>query len=132
MTEHKYAQVLRWIADGKRVQGKSIDSSEWVDVKEWGAYKFQLAFQDGEGGYQFRLVPRTVKVGDVEIEAPLDSAAHGSTAYFCDDFGAAHEIGVMLGSMHHAALLQSGRLFSSAEAAEAAHAAWVKLMRGDA
>lgn len=128
MTEHKYAQVLRWIADGKKVQFRANTGTFVDECIERTLHRISV----GLDGHEYRIAPRTVKVGDVEIEAPLDSAAHGSTAYFCDDFGAAHEIVLMLGSMHHAALLQSGRLFSSAEAAEAAHAAWVKLMRGDA
>lgn len=129
MTEHKYAYAMRWIADGKRVDGKSIDASEWVNVKEWGAYKFQLAFQDGEDGYEFRLAPRTVKVGDVELEAPRSECQEGEEVFVLRSDGSVISVDFYK-TENCVALLEAGRIFHTRQAAEAAHAEWVKLMRG--
>lgn len=127
MTEHKYAQVLRWIADGKKVQWNGWDGA-WHTLTEKEILK-ALGGDDPAPPHDFRLAPRTVKVGDVEIEAPL-TELNGEAWYFEPDGSVYDTSGVTRVWVDIA--MNSGMLFSTKEAAEAAHAAWVKLMRGDA
>jgi hypothetical protein len=131
--EHKYAQVLRWIADGKKVQAMNMraEKNGWCDFP-WDfnerALSTVLKGLDLIDEYAFRLAPRTVKVGDVEIEAPLQGGSHGSTAYYTNAHGRAVSFDLEIGDAASDGLLRGGRLFSTPESAKAAHAAWVKLM----
>ena len=52
-TEHKYAEVLRAIADGKPVQGKWISEIDWWDF-EPSRHSFHL----GEDRLQWRVKPK--------------------------------------------------------------------------
>lgn len=128
MTEHKYAQVLRWIADGKKVQWLD-ESGIWYDQDSWDSLE-EIAFEKYPN-YRYRLAPRTVKVGDVEIEAALNHLDDNQLYWRLNALGVAQgrmnlnpEMGVID--------LRDHLCFATKEAAEAAHAAWVKLMRGDA
>lgn len=131
MTEHKYAQVLRWIADGKKVQCKA----------HWNEHFSQITDVLNENGlsellngtlsdcFEFRVAPRTVKVGDVEIEAPLSECQEGETVFVMLADGSVETMEFSK-TQYGVAALEACRLFRTPEAAEAAHAAWVKLMRG--
>ena len=76
-TEHKYAQVLRWIADGKKVEGRTAGTmNEWCDVTDWNDTALSATVR-GEWDYEFRLKPRTITVNGREIvagesEAPIE------------------------------------------------------------
>lgn len=132
MTEHKYAQVLRWIADGKEVQTKFLDGS-WVDVKCFADKKLaSMLRNEFHASDEFRLAPRTVKVGDVEIEPPLSECQEGEKVFVRLVDGEVAALDFYKASSYCVGMLEAGRLFRTPEAAEAAHAAWVKLMRGDA
>lgn len=131
MTEHKYAQVLRWIADGKKVQCKAHWNEHFSQITDVLNENGLIALLNGTlaDEFEFRLAPSTVKVGDVEIEAPLSECEEGATVFVLWTDGSVGsidsyktEVGI--------AMLESGRIFRTREAAEAAHAAWVKLMRG--
>lgn len=68
-TEHKYAQVLRWIADGKKVEGRTAGSmNEWCDVFYWNDTALSATVR-GAWDYEFRLKPRTITVNGREIVA---------------------------------------------------------------
>lgn len=128
MTEHKYAQVLRWIADGKQVQCKADWNDHFSQITDVLNENGLIALLNGTlDGFEFRLAPRTVKVGDVEIEAPITDFSEDAW-YFAPD-GSAHHVSSWNSEWTHIAF-EMRMLFSSKEAAEAAHAAWVKLMRG--
>lgn len=133
MTEHKYAQVLRWIADGKyrNVQCKTGGMEKFAFIGNVlnGMGLTNLLIGELPEGYEFRLAPHTVKVGDVEIEAPI--AEFSKDAWYFEPDGSAYQVSSFTSGWIHLAV-ESRMLFSSKEAAEAAHAAWVKLMRGDA
>lgn len=123
--EHKYAQVLRWIADGKKIQWQSSDGT-WCD--ECHKEALGSILDEGYVPSRYRLAPRTVKVGDVEIEAPAMDLEEDGTDYFwvtADGvvYGVLDKSAVFVGDLR-----KRGRLFSTREAAKAANDAWVKLM----
>ena len=81
-TEHKYAQVLRWIADGKKVEGRTAGTmNEWCDVTDWNDTALSATVR-GEWDYEFRLKPRTITVNGREIVEPERKALEDDQAYW--------------------------------------------------
>lgn len=83
-TEHKYAQVLRWIADGEEVQGK-ITAGSWADLQNFSE-EHSTAILKGDphpfSNYEFRLKPRTITVNGREIVEPERKALEDDQAYW--------------------------------------------------
>lgn len=84
-TEHKYAQVLRWIADGESIQVKTNRGVLFVDLDE---SQVQGTLRNIGGGAcvepeDFRLKPRTITVNGREIVAGEVETPHGK--YFTAD-----------------------------------------------
>lgn len=131
MIEHKYAQVLRWIAEKKKVQSVHERGELWGNFPEDFTHDAVAGVLSEQPGWSFRLAPRTVKVGDVEIEAALNEPYINDRVCYIDNYGECRTESFS-GSRVHTFYKNSGLLFSTPDAAEAAHAAWVKLMRGDA
>lgn len=72
MAEHEYAQVLRWIADGKEVQFSHPDVHGWLDLTQLSQPALSSFFA-GENGWEFRLKPRTITIAGRQIEEPVDA-----------------------------------------------------------
>lgn len=74
---HKYADALRWLADGEQVQAR-MKNAQFADFPR----DFSIASSEsvllGEPGWQFRIKPRTVMCNGVEVPAPESVAPeHG-------------------------------------------------------
>lgn len=69
-TEHKYAQVFRWIADGGHVECRAHPKHEWEDWPKDFCSKQIVNVVSGIGAFEFRLKPRTITVNGREINAP--------------------------------------------------------------
>lgn len=80
-TEHKYAQVLRWIADGTPFQVDTF--SGWVDA-EIGSSGILSVIADGSAvsPERFRIKPRTVMCNGVEVPAPESVAPASGARYY--------------------------------------------------
>lgn len=79
MAEHKYAQVLRWIADCERIQC-NYHINGWCDESYSDALgKVVAGTVDPE---RFRLAPRTIIVNGVEVPAPEKEAPEYGADYF--------------------------------------------------
>lgn len=129
MSEHKYAQVLRWIADGKEVMG-TLDGAV-------GEYPFPKMFAtsalfdvlNGVDGYTFRLKPRTVMIGDIECEAPVLEPEEGQSLYWIDSDYCCDSAEYAKDQLHYwEDLLRYGDAFASEEAAWAVRNAITKLL----
>lgn len=127
MAEHKYAQVLRWIADGKNIDAR-IDTDSWGRAKHSDILNFISKGAAAEPD-DFRLTPRTIKINGREIEAPLSTATQGQTVYVSDAPGRIHSIQFDSGDVHGCALAH-GRLFATSVAAHAAYEAITSLLIG--
>lgn len=125
-TEHKYAQVLRWIADGKEVLARYRGGAEGRFPDQFTHGACSDVFK-GEEGYEFRLKPRTVNIGSREVEAPVLEPTGGQTVWYWDSvkWGPAQS----KGSQQDWA--RDGHYFASPEACRAAHEALAVLMRGE-
>lgn len=82
--EHKYAEVLRWIADGREVQFTHPEMHGWKDLTAL-SQPVLSSFFAGEGEWQFRLAPLTITVNGVEVPAPESKAPSRHSAYFTAD-----------------------------------------------
>lgn len=95
-TEHKYAQVLRWIADGEDVQARlpgSEVSGEFESlIGNFNAWNYsddwkQCLLSGDFGGHEweFRLKPRTITVNGREIVAGETIEPAFGTRYYAAD-----------------------------------------------
>lgn len=122
--EHPHAQVLRWIADGETVQSKCKISERWLNLSELNAGVLVSVLQ-GDPTREFRIKPRTITVGDREIEAPIKSGP----GYFITDTG--HELSWFddeRDRSSYTGMQKRGRVFASIEAARAAQEAITALL----
>lgn len=133
MAEHIHAQVLRWIAQGL---SKEIECrcEAWPDSKNWQSllgntseHLGTLIKEEWDDRYEFRLKPRTVKIGNREVEAPVLEPEAGQRLWYWDSYHA-ESSGAPI-SKEEAA---SGEWFASPEAAESAFRAYTALLRGEA
>lgn len=133
MAEHKYAQVLRWVADGETVQHRlpESDASEWTDFQLDDRACRRLIKGTLGGGWQFRLKPRTVKIGSREVEAPVLEPALGAKVWFMVGATAdAYFYNPGANPQMVAEMKRHGLLFASEEACVAFHRAWVEYVLG--
>lgn len=121
--EHKYAQALRWMADGEIVQIKWERSGGWLPMNARNEYVNDQVLR-GLDGYEFRLKPKTIPVGDREIEAPVMSGPgyyltlHGDVFRWFDEPGLNPQIDMQ----------KRGLVFATEEAARAAQEAITALL----
>ena len=133
MAEHLHAQVLRWVAQGL---SREIECrcEGWPDSQNWqpllgntSEHLGTLIKEEWDYRYEFRLKPRTVKIGIREVEAPVLEPEVGQTLWYWDNY---HD-GPCDGkpSKEEAS---NGEWFASSDAARAAYAAYTALLRGEA
>lgn len=134
MAEHKYAQVLRWIADGKAVQCKAPRGG-WVELEEAGRALQSIGLGISIPPEDYRLKPRTVKIGSREVEAPvlepvLEPGTPGSVWTWNSDYcrPSEHPDRSCVATEQYAL----GLCFATEEACRAAHDAIHALLRGEA
>lgn len=121
--EHPHAQVLRWIADGETVQARH--RSAWADLMHFKEQVLAHLMSGRESPLEFRIKPKTITVGDLEIEAPVMSGP----GYFITDTG--HELSWFDDERDRnsfADMQKNGRVFASVEAARAAQEAFTALL----
>ncbi|MGQ8875916.1 hypothetical protein ACUTR7_00280 [Delftia sp. NA_296.1] len=120
--EHPHAQVLRWIADGENVE---VDAERWTTL---GLRPDQFLISLIRGGlsssWQFRIKPKTITVGDREIEAPVMSGP----GYYITDHGTVYRWFDEPGLNPQIDLQKLGRVFATEEAARAAQEAITALL----
>ena len=128
--EHPNAQVLRWIADGETVEARSRghqgDLGDWEPFPDaFDQYVIAQLVRGYEGRLEFRIKPKTITVGDREIEAPVMSGP----GYFISDFGIMLEwFGDETDNDGYQHFQQCGRVYATREAARAAQEAITALL----
>jgi len=126
MEENKYAQVLRWIADGEDVQWQQSDG-KWINQRS-GETLSEIGSEYYAPG-RYRLAPRTLTIAGLEIQSPLAHASVGHAVYSTAATGDITKISFS-GSAAHYEALKNGRLFATPEAAKAAYDAITALLTG--
>lgn len=124
--EHPHAQVLRWIADGENVEVKTSGRAPWIEVFGLNNNCLAILIAPPEPcEFEFRIKPKTITVGDREIEAPIKSGP----GYFITDTG--HELPWFDDERDRnsfADMQKNGRVFATPEAARAAQEAITALL----
>ena len=86
MAEHKYAQVLRWIADCERIQFK-YHANGWCDESYSDVLgKVVAGTVEPE---RFRIAPRTIIVNGVEVPAPEAAYPEDGVDFYVPDLAEA-------------------------------------------
>lgn len=126
MAEHKYAEILRAIADGKQFQykGTGLYSADWFDYDREELLKDIAEYSPHD---EIRIKPEFVLINGIEVPKPLTKLpADGEYVFFPDfcpeatnDCVQAIEVGYFTGLIEE--LLRFGLLHDSHEKA-AAHA----------
>lgn len=78
--EHKYAQVLRWIADGEEIDVRA-SGGDWRPLERKNDALNDRILRGG-GSFEFRLKPRTITVNGREIVAGESEAPKLQSEYF--------------------------------------------------
>ena len=130
---HIYAEALGWLADGKKVLGRFRGGDEGKFPKEFNPRSCE-SFLVGMDGWEFRLKPRTVKIGNREVEAPVLEHVEGRTLWICAPTGEPERIehGAYHPDSYVALRVKNGQAFASPEATVAAYEAFLALLRGEA
>lgn len=127
--KHRYAEMLGWLAEGKGVQAR-MREAEYANFP--GA--FSMASSEsvllGEPGWEFRLKPRTVKIGSREVEAPVLEPSNGQRVWLLTR-EKAYGFDYELENERSAALAKAGFLFESQDACLATLSAVIALLRGE-
>ena len=76
MTEHKHADILRAIAEGKDIQYRYL-TGEWVGATHETIMQRMLNDVGTHGENQFRIAPETVMVNGVECQKPTSDISGG-------------------------------------------------------
>ncbi len=121
--EHKYAQAFRWMADGEDVQISWGRAGGWLPMRECNEYVNDQVMR-GDDGYVFRIKPKTITVGDREIEAPVMSGP----GYYITDHGDVFRWFGEATVNPYADLQKLGRVYATEEAARAAQEAITALL----
>lgn len=118
--EHQHAQVLRWIADGETLQTVRQGGG-------WETISSDRALEDvatTNGVLAIRIKPKTIRIGDREIEAPVMSGP----GYYITDHGDAFRWFGEATLDPGANLQKLGRIYATEEAARAAQEAITALL----
>lgn len=126
-TEHEYAQAFRWLAEGTVVLGRYDGGEEAAFPDDFSTAAVTDAVR-GCPGWEFRIKPRTVKIGSREVEAPVLEPEEGQRLWFVGSDGEAYANTPKMLEFD----IASGRAFATKEAALAAHDAITALLRGEA
>lgn len=122
--EHKYAQALRWLADGEILQVQLSDVPDWCSLEDLSEAA-HAEFIAGYDGFGFRIKPKTIRIGDREIEAPVMSGP----GYFITDIGTELPwFGDHRDRNSFFNMQTNGRVFATTEAARAAQEAITALL----
>lgn len=79
--QHPYAEILRAIADGKKIQTKL--EGEWIDRS------YPMALQDISlnrvDQNSIRIKPKTIRIGEYDVPEPLRVAPKYAETYYLSD-----------------------------------------------
>lgn len=130
-----YSDLIKAYADGKTVEfaDSYVNDCGWYALEADNTEVLQYFMRtDGhtEGRFQFRLKPRTVKIGSREVEAPVLEPKEGERLWYVNADGQAYSL--LFNPSDVGGEVDSGRAFASKEAALSAFSAVTLLLRGEA
>lgn len=127
---HRYSEMLGWLQAGQQILGKWQGGAEGHFPVSFSSREVAYAV-DGAEGWEFRLKPRTVKIGDREVEAPVLDPGRLEKVW-CWDSDLSQPVEQHADERVAAPQFKYGLCFASREACQAAHDAIHALLRGEA
>lgn len=130
-TEHPYANVLRWIAAGERVEWLNPDGDWWEQNAKQNLNEVVNAYFAPS---TYRIKPRTITIGKYEVVEPIRTVPLGNTPYFFVSPGATDNVdkNTWAGFSIEMGQLASGMCWLKCEDAELAAKAITELLTGKA
>lgn len=135
-----YSDLIVAYAHGKTLQFQDTELAMVGEAKNWNDLTADnigvlpsLMRTDGKQSqrFNFRIKPRTVKIGDREVEAPVLTPSVGQELWFVNTMrGCELESFYANDHVHVRARIAAGLCFTSGAAAVAAHEAMTTLLRG--
>lgn len=124
--EHKYAQVLRWIADGEIVQWQAGNGSWELQCH---AETLDEISSQRYGVGRYRIAPKTIKIGNREVEAPIVNPHEGQRVWrWAATLGDADSFVFTADKTAMDNAAKAGMFFETEAAARAAHEAITALV----
>lgn len=120
IVEHRFANVLRWVAEGKEIQGEFQNGWRTLSHKE----VLSIVADSCLPAEEFRVKPATVGIDSHEAILPVTAPSEGQVLWFWD-VSAAEPVQITYSSKFRQSA-KEGELFLSSAAAEAAY------LRGEA
>ena len=103
--------VIEAAARGDAIQIRPIGSDDWSDMR--------YACFRGDLPYEYRIKPRTIKIGDFDVPEPMRTDIGIGNKYFTPSLASASAIGCKwLGDGRDYELLRNGLCHDTCEAAE--------------
>lgn len=135
---HRYSDMLGWLQAGQQILGKWRGGVEGHFPVSFNSREVAYAV-DGAEGWEFRLKPRTVKIGSREVEAPVLDPVKLTHVFFLDTSRVGEQCRFNSIVYNPTAnppnieqLRSRGLLFASLEDAKAFHDALSELLTGGA
>ena len=127
--EHPYAQVLRWIADGERVEWRN-SAGDWQEQS--AKQNLNEAANSDFHPATYRIKPKTITVGKYEVAEPMKVAPAIGTRYWWLDFRDRQPVDSYewTNGPVDKSLLKSGMCWLNPEDAELAAKAFSELLLG--
>ena len=80
--EHVNAEILRAIADGKKVQYRNTTSVENCNWKDFEVSEACSSMLTGTPVLEWRIAPKAIKIGDFEVPEPCREAPKVGQTYW--------------------------------------------------
>lgn len=131
MSHRNEKEILAFV-QGKGLQFFGPDCCNgWVDFEPTEQDAAAQDLLSGQGAYEFRLKPRTVKIGSREVEAPVLDPQIGQELWYWDQglWEPVKAEGDQ--ALKSCDFTEAGLFFASPEACRAAREAVTALMRGE-
>ena len=129
--EHINAEILRAIADGKKVQYRDTTSVENYNWKDFEVEVIEACWSvlTGVPKLEWRIAPKTIKIGDVEVPEPCREPLERCTNYWAfTPFMGVMSV-VWVGDSKDYFALNDGFVHLTQEAAEKHYEAIKKLLK---
>lgn len=81
-------EALIALANGEKIQWRTVDFPNWVDLDTWNANIKNFLNTDciRDGGFEYRLKPRTITINGIEVPAPFEPKVGERFYYFSDEY----------------------------------------------
>lgn len=125
--EHVNAEILRAIADGKKVQYRKFHPLGWEPFQNADTYLCWKLLTGGSA-VEWRIAPKTIKIGEHEVPEPCREAFKAGQEFWAVNPFSGPQWFTWNGSKEDLHALESGFVHLTKEAAETHYEAFKNLL----